>query len=149
MTTEIDLYLQSREYVDTAIIPLVPVSFGDQMKNTVLQGEFITTLSNEIERQFKGRMFLLPPFTYWKNPSLEGDTERLLQLKHNLIEQGLNHVFFMTSDSTWRELEDIDSSSLIWLPAVPLEHVESKYKQQIITDQVQQVVPLILTAWRK
>jgi len=38
---EMDTYLQAKEYVDTAIIPLVPISCGDRMKSTVVMGEFI------------------------------------------------------------------------------------------------------------
>ncbi|MFD1738537.1 YpiF family protein [Bacillus salitolerans] len=148
LTTDIDLYLQSKEYVDTALIPLIPIGFGDQMKNIVLQGEFITTLSLEVERQFKGRLFLMPSFTYWKADSIEGEFERIQTLKKQLLNQGMKHVLYMTSDADWKQYENELGSSLLWLPAVPLEHVENKYKQKIVTDQVQQVVPQILNAWR-
>jgi hypothetical protein len=148
MTTDIDLYLQSKEYVDTAIIPLVPISISQQMKNIVLSGEFTTILSNEIERQFKGRIFLIPPFTYLKDRELNQEFARLLDWREMLIENGFKHVIYMTSDADWKQYETQLGTSLIWSPAVPLEHVEGKVKQQIMTDQVQQIVPLILTAWR-
>jgi hypothetical protein len=148
MTTDIDLFIQSKEYVDTAIIPLVPISISQQMKNTVLSGEFTSILSNEIERQFKGRIFLIPPFTYLKDHELNKEFARLLDWREMLLENGFKHVIYMTSDADWKQYETELETSLIWLPAVPLEHVEGKFKQQIMTDQVQQIVPLILTAWR-
>lgn len=148
ITADIDLYLQSKEYVDTAIIPLVPISFDQQMKNTVLNGEFITSLSSEIERQFKGRMFLIPPFTYLKEEDKRPDVERLLSWKQALMSKGFNHIIFMTSDSDWKQYEETIGNTLIWSPAVPLEHAETKMKQQIMTDQVSQLVPSILSAWR-
>jgi hypothetical protein len=148
MTTDVDLYIQSKEYVDTAILPLVPILIGHQMKNVVLAGEFITILGTEIERQFKGRVFLLPPFTYLKDSKLEEEFIRLNNWKESLKENGFKHVLFLTSDDSWKIFEDELKSSLLWMQPVPLEHVESKYKQQIITDEVQALVPLILKAWR-
>jgi hypothetical protein len=148
MTTDVDLYLQSTEYVDTVIVPLIPISIGKQMKNVVLFGEFITILSNEIERQFKGRVFLLPPYTYLTDNVLEEEFTRLEKWRESIKEKGFKHVLFLTSDEVWKRFESELGSSLILVQSVPLEHVESKYKQQIITDEVQAIVPLILKAWR-
>ncbi len=148
MTTDIDTYLQSKEYVDTAIIPIVSIEIGQQMKNTVLNGEFITIVGNEIERQFKGRMFLLPSFTYIKNSNLEQEISRLLVWKELLIEQGFKHVIFLTSEPDWKKYKETFEDKLFCIQAVPIEHVDSSVKQQIMTDQVSQLVPLIVTAWR-
>jgi hypothetical protein len=148
MTTDVDLYLQSNEYVDTAIVPLIPISIGKQMKNVVLAGEFITVLSHEIERQFKGRVYLLPPFTYLTDSVLNEEFVRLQKWKDSITEKGFKHVLFLTSDEVWKRFADHLGSHLISMQPVPLEHVESKYKQQIITDEVQALVPLILKAWR-
>ncbi|MBM6619848.1 YpiF family protein [Bacillus suaedaesalsae] len=149
MTTDVDLYIQSKQYVDTAIIPLIPVDFSEGMKNKVLEGEFITILSNEIERQFKGRMFLFPPITYLsEETNLFNDLERLKDWKMLAITKGFKHVIFLTSDAAWKEHEQVLESSLICLSPIPLEHVDGNLKQQIMTDQVQALVPLLLKAWR-
>lgn len=148
-TTDVDLYLQSKEYVDTLIIPLIPIATGSQMKNIVLNGEFITILTNELERQFKGRVYLIPPFTYLKGEQqLEKEFSRLIEWKDELTTQDFKHVIYMTSDSDWKRYENELGKSLLWLPAIPMEHVDSKVKQQIMTDQIQQIVPLLLSAWR-
>ncbi len=52
-----DRFLQSKAYIDTAIIPLVGVN-ADQMKQTVSLGEFTILVAEELERQLKGRVFL-------------------------------------------------------------------------------------------
>ncbi|WP_246942165.1 YpiF family protein [Bacillus pinisoli] len=149
ITADADLYLQSKEYVDTVIIPLIPISTGTQMKNIVLNGEFISILTNELERQFKGRVFLIPPFTYLKDDQqLEKEFSRLIEWKNSLTGQDFKHVVYITSDASWQQFENEMGKALIWLPAVPLEHVDSKVKQQIMTDQIQQIVPLLLSAWR-
>lgn len=61
---DLDMYMQSKEYVDTVLIPLVPLSFKGQMKQSGSMNEFLTILSLEIEKQMKGRILLLPTFHY-------------------------------------------------------------------------------------
>ena len=53
---DLDMYVQAKEYVDTLLIPLVPLSFGERIKKSGSMNEFITILSMEIEKQMKGRI---------------------------------------------------------------------------------------------
>jgi hypothetical protein len=117
------------------------------MKNVVLSGEYVTILSNEFERQFKGRVFLLPPYTYIKD-SLEEEIIRFSAWKEDLHEKGFKYVFFLNGDDALDKSDHGLGSSLLKVHPVPLEHVESKIKQQIITDEVQALVPFIIKAWR-
>ncbi len=71
-TEDTDTYLQSRDYVDTAIVPLVKVSLTADIKSTIQATEFTTILSEEMERQFRGRVMLFPPFSYHDTESAEG-----------------------------------------------------------------------------
>src|SRR5690606_21499641 len=87
-TVDMDVYLQAREYVDTAVIPLIPVSLEGDLKSTVSMGEFIAILSNEVERQFKGRIILFPAFTYSNGEGLEMASGRLNQWTSDLIDGG-------------------------------------------------------------
>jgi len=84
VTKDMDVYIQAKEYVDTAVIPLIPVSLEGNLKNTVSMGEFITILSNEVERQFKGRIILFPAFTYSNGEELEMAKVRLNQWTSDL-----------------------------------------------------------------
>ena len=61
---DVEQFEQAREYVDTGIIPLLSISAAKEMKTVVEQGEFIELLSMELEREYKGRVLLLPAFTY-------------------------------------------------------------------------------------
>ncbi len=58
-----DLFLQSKDYIDTAIIPLVGIN-ASHIKQTVSLGEFTMLVAEDLERQLKGRVFLFPPHTY-------------------------------------------------------------------------------------
>ncbi len=144
-----DVYLQAKEYVDTAVIPLIPVSLEGNLKNTVSMGEFITILSNEVERQFKGRIILFPAFTYSTSEELTMAKSRLNQWTSDLGGQGMKHSIFITSDSSWKQVEADLTGTLIWLPTLPLEYVEEKYKQTMLQDQMKQLVSLFMNIWQK
>lgn len=53
-------YLQAKDYIDTAVIPLINIKVGDHFKMAAEKGEFTQLLSEELERQLKGRVYLLP-----------------------------------------------------------------------------------------
>ncbi|MFN7252221.1 MAG: YpiF family protein [Anaerobacillus sp.] len=146
---EVDLYLQAKEYVDTAIIPLVPISWGDELKSTVQMGEFITLISDELERQFKGRVFQFPSFTYLKSEKLEERLLRLNAFDEHLKSNGISHIIFLTSDVEWKQIEAKMNDTLLWIPSIPLEHMEQKYKMETLSSQIKQMLPIITSKWQK
>jgi hypothetical protein len=144
---DIDLFLQSKEYVDTVIVPLFPVSWN-HLKQQVSMGDFITMLSTEIERQFKGRIFLNPPYTYLSDEPSDDCKRRLKRWYEELRSHDMKHVIFLTCDSSWKQVEEDIGGSLLWIPSIPLEHMEEKYKREIIHDQVKQVMDVIIEKWK-
>ena len=60
VSQDIEMFLKEKQYVDTAVLPLLPVSFGDDIKQSVAMTEFISLLSVQLERQFRGRLIMLP-----------------------------------------------------------------------------------------
>lgn len=143
-TTDFDTYSQARDYIDTAIIPLIPVTWEREMKSLISMGEYTTILSEELERQLVGRVFLLPAFTYLKSEDKEARAERLLSWK-NEIGKELKYVFFMTSDPTWSGVD----SSIISLPAIPLENMEMKYKKEIVAEQMNNLLKIVTKKWQE
>ncbi|MFJ5965089.1 YpiF family protein [Bacillus sp. NPDC093026] len=137
-----DSFLQSRDYIDTAIIPLVGIDVG-QIKQTVSLGEFTTLVVEELERQLKGRVFLFPPYTY-----LEANESKKIELltMEKSLQDHFQHVVFVTSDRIWRQHTEI-SDSLYMLKPVPLEHLKVDLKQKIIQDSVEQILNFLLQKW--
>ncbi|MBM7577426.1 YpiF family protein [Jeotgalibacillus terrae] len=148
-TKDILLYFQEKKYIDTAVIPLLPLSFGEDAKQEADQAEFIPLVTALLEKQFKGRMMLLPPYTYFSTESDDQKKNRLNEWTVNLKSQGFTHVFLVTSDSFWRLAEDEMASELIWLPSIPMEHMDGKYKQKMIEDQVSQLLKIVVGKWQK
>lgn len=137
-----DLFLQSKDYIDTAIIPLVGIN-ARHIKQTVSLGEFTMLVAEDLERQLKGRVFLFPPYTYLEVNNRK--QEDILALKQSLQEH-FQHVVFITSDNKWKEQLEVSESAFI-LQSVPLEHLKVNLKQKVIQDSVEQILNFLLQKW--
>lgn len=143
---DLDMYMQSKEYVDTVLIPLVPLSFGAQMKQTGSMNEFLTILSLELEKQMKGRILLLPTFHY-----LSDELDKIKRLKgwaNEVKENNFKHVFFLTSDFEWKKEERELENNLVWIPAIPLEGLEIEQAREMINQQVLQILDIFTYNWK-
>ena len=143
---DLDMYMQSKEYVDTVLIPLVPLSFKGQMKQTGSMNEFLTILSLEIEKQMKGRILLLPTFHYLSDEM--DKVERLKRWANEVKENNFEHVFFLTSDFEWKKEERELESNLVWIPAIPLEGLEIEQAREMINQQVLQILDIFSYNWK-
>ncbi|WHX60186.1 YpiF family protein [Peribacillus frigoritolerans] len=143
---DLDMYMQSKEYVDTVLIPLVPLSFKGQMKQTGSMNEFLTILSLEIEKQMKGRILLLPTFHYLSDEMYK--VERLKRWANEVKENNFEHVFFLTSDFEWKKEERELENNLVWIPAIPLEGLEIEQAREMINQQVLQILDIFSYNWK-
>ncbi|WP_349407561.1 YpiF family protein [Pseudalkalibacillus sp. SCS-8] len=146
-STDVDVYMQASEYVDTAIIPLIPISWGAQKKNVVLKGEFPLLITEELERQLKGRVVLFPALTYLESESEEDVLKRITAFSDEVEKEGLPYTVFVTSDTRWSGLEDIQDR-LIVIPPVPLEHMEETYQREIVSEQVKHILQIVTKKWQ-
>ncbi|CAH0184444.1 hypothetical protein SRABI96_01515 [Peribacillus sp. Bi96] len=143
---DLDMYIQSKEYVDTVLIPLVPISFGGQMKQTGSMNEFLTILSLEIEKQMKGRILLMPTFHY-----LHDEMDKIERLKgwaNEVKENDFKHIFFLTSDFEWKKEEQELENHLVWIPAIPLDSLENDQAREMINQQVLQILDIFTYNWK-
>ncbi|WNB93737.1 YpiF family protein [Bacillus sp. NEB1478] len=149
-TKDADLFLKSGEYVDSLLIPLTPVDFKQDFKSSVSMGEYTDLLCEEIERQLQGRLFLGPKFTYVKEMSDTSPLENLNNLLKHIADSGhFKHIFLMTSDVSWKEFEHTMNGQLFWIPALPLENMDEKYKLEVIKEQVKPLFQLIFNEWQR
>lgn len=148
ISQDIDMYIKSKEYVDTVVLPLFPVSLGDDIKQTAAMSEFISLLSIQLERQFRGRLVMLPGYSYLKSFSEDKLVSDIKIWEEELLAKGFKHVFYLTSDSSWKAIETQFTGGLIWLPSLPLEHMDEQYKNTILDDQVKQLLQLFLQKWQ-
>ncbi len=147
IASDVDVYNQSKEYVDTAIVPLMAVSIDSNFKYIVSKGEFTNLISGELERQLKGRVFLFPTYSYLIKS--ENVIEKLLEWKTELKRE-FKHVFFLTCDEKLKEVKNEQlEGDLLWLPTMPLEHMDENLKRKLLQDQVEQILNILLQSWNK
>ena len=140
---DMDTYSQQKEYIDTLIIPLLKIETNSAtMKSGASGSEFLMRLTTYIETQFKGRIMLMPPFSYTPSMELDHLAEKLAR---DIDTMPFKHVFYLTTDPSWT------TSSLkgqvIWLPSIPLESMDDHLRQTIIEDQLRQVLPMMTSKW--
>ncbi|MGG2080602.1 DUF2487 family protein [Lysinibacillus pakistanensis] len=140
---DVTSFMAQKEFIDTAIVPLVSIDLtSEKIKQSGAEADFLLSLTSFIEQQFKGRLLLLPPFSY----STIMKNEELPQLlESQLHNAGFKHVFFITCDHFWTNIGDV--VNVIWLPAIPLESMDKGVKNSILEDQLRQVIPTFSTKW--
>jgi len=140
---DVTSFMAQKEFIDTAIVPLVSIDLtSEKMKQSGAEADFLLSLTSFIEQQFKGRLLLLPPFSY--SAALKNE-ELPQQLESQLHNAGFKHVFFITCDHFWTNIGDV--VNIIWLPAIPLESMDKGVKNSILEDQLRQVIPTFSTKW--
>lgn len=138
---EVEQFLSQKQFIDTAIVPLVPIDFSNESgMRSASETEFLMSLATYIEKQFKGRIFLTPPFSYFHK---EGTIE-ISKLSSQLKEEAFKHVMFLACDVRWKDYEGND---MLWLPAIPVESLDLEVKNRIMQDQLNYVIPKLTELW--
>ncbi|HHY73182.1 MAG TPA: DUF2487 family protein [Bacillus bacterium] len=149
ISTDIEMYMKAKEYVDTVVVPLVPISLQGEISTICEMGEFITILSAELEREYKGRMVLLPAFTYLKNEETTALIERINLWNRTLVDSGVKHVILLTSDPDWKLNEKDVQATLLWVPSISFHDVDKKYIEQMLKSQLKPIQTIVMNLWMK
>ncbi|UFU01296.1 YpiF family protein [Radiobacillus kanasensis] len=143
-------YIEAQEYVDTLVIPLIPIQL--EKPNEIVKHAAMSELTEygakAIENQFKGRIFLSPSFQYFKSSSTKLDTISLQQWIAYYDHLPFKHVFLFTFDHAWKKVERELNASLLWLPAISGK-VEDAKTSEILKEQLNQMMDLIQSYWQE
>ena len=101
-------------------------------------------LTSFIEQQFKGRLMLMPPFTYFEQHE---QTINIELIREQLKLGGFQHIFFITCDNLWVNCNN--SNDIVWLPSIPLESMDKGVKQRILEQQLSHVIPVFTSSWNR
>ncbi|WP_409301370.1 YpiF family protein [Peribacillus sp. SCS-155] len=144
---EIDAFNQAKEYIDTIMIPLIPVSIDQDMKQSASIHNFINILTMSVEQQFRGRILLMPQLSYLSSSPVEDKLGLVRSWKQEA--SGFKHVLFITSDIEWKRHEGVLGGSLLWIPSMPLEHLADDQARTLVNDQVRQLSDVFSKMWSK
>jgi len=144
-TSDLQQVLEHQQYIDTVIVPLCPVSLSKENISLAEQREDLIILTSEIERTYKGRVVIAPEFTYLLGE--EAKTNRLLQWNQEFKESGMKHIFFLTCDYDWKQLNSEMEESLIWLPALNINSLDETTQKVIVEKQLSHLNALFSKIW--
>ncbi|MET3696105.1 uncharacterized protein DUF2487 [Bacillus oleivorans] len=146
---DLSSFKEVREYIDTAIIPLLPISLKkDDLVQTGSMVELTTHVTRSIQTQFTGRTLLFPPYTYFRQEDFAKKSIRLKEWEQTIEKERFKHIFYFTSDLDWKQYETGQSNECFILPMVPLESMEEQFKRSMVDDQVKHFIPLIVQKWQ-
>ncbi|MGE7920241.1 DUF2487 family protein [Viridibacillus sp. NPDC093762] len=140
---DVEVFSAQKEFIDTAIVPLTVIDGSPiGMKQSASSAEFLMSLTAFVEQQFKGRIMIMPPFSY-TNGMMKKDYIQAIDQELKLA--GFKYVFYMTSDHSWTSAAP--ELSVLWLPSIPLGDMDQSVKQSVLSDQIRQVVPMLSSKW--
>lgn len=146
---DIQLFFQSKPYIDTLLIPLDPIQLLTESESAKLadQTKTLQIISDELERQFMGRILLTPSYTYIYNRDYQQEIQRLNDWTSMLSNEHFQHIFFLTHDVNWKKHERLLNGNLIWITSTSIENFQSDYTKKWVGEQVSQISELIGSYW--
>lgn len=147
--SDLKKYIQEKEYIDTLLIPLLPISLSsdEQLAKLAFQNELFTILTSELERELAGRVLLTPVYQYLKDSINEEEISRINEWVKEAQQQPFRQIFLMTHDSAWKQNEQSLNGTLLWFPTLKSGDIHSEEMNYMISDQVEQFVQLIKSYW--
>lgn len=148
---DLQQYINSKEYVDTIIIPLLPfqLSHESDLAKDAFQREVLVLFFNELEKELAGRVLRIPSYNYIKSADKGKEIIRIQTWLDDIKKQPFDKIFFVTFDSSWKKIEQTIPGTLLWLPGTTSGDINSKEMQTTIRSQVDQVSELIRSYWEE
>lgn len=145
--TSIDLqkYVQAKEYIDTAIVPLAP--FQIDALESADQYDVLTLLARELEQELMGRVMLAPNYTYITSAEKSQEVERINGWTSHLKEQPFKYVLYISFDPSWRKVANDLDGEFVWLPSISLKDADPATVKEMIRNQTMQTAELVKSFW--
>ena len=144
-TADMEMFLRSREYVDTAIIPLNTITFENGVNQAVASYEYLSLLTHELERELKGRIFLAHPVPYLKECGQESKQALITQWREFYTEAGFKYIRFITTDNKWISIANHEE--VLWFPSIQIEKMPEEAVRQVLEGQIEQTIELLQEIW--
>lgn len=126
------------EYIDTAIVPVVPVDYTKHLLDIADHYEMIQYVTMGVEQQFKGRLLLVPPVQVLS-------TETTLDtIEQQLTDFGFKNIIFVAPQRFNLEKEHVHKINIL-----PLETLDNEMKQTFVQDNVKDLMKSIIQIWNQ
>ena len=126
------------EYIDTAIIPLQKIDMNGDAKIHANNIELIQMITMQLERQFRGRLFIMPSISI-----VNDDLTAANNYREQLQNYGFKNIVFLCDKSYKIEGE------VLHFNQIPIESMSQDMKMEMVNDEVKTVMKAIIQIWNK
>gem|GEM_PF-6060729 len=91
----IDRYLEAKEYIDTAVIPISSIDLGENCKEGLTQLQTLLQTTQLVEEQLQGRVMLFPLYTDVGQADQNIRYQLLQTYTEELKQNGFPHVLWV------------------------------------------------------
>ncbi|UOQ47587.1 YpiF family protein [Gracilibacillus caseinilyticus] len=149
-STDLEVFYQSKEFIDTLCIPLIPLDLANSadVHKLANQKTSLQIISDELERNYTGRIMLSPTYTYVRGTDFQIECDRVNQWTSNLSGDHFQHIFLLSYDVNWKRFERDLAGSFVWLAAPSIDDFKSEHAQKAISNQTNQLSELIESYWK-
>jgi secreted Zn-dependent insulinase-like peptidase len=145
--TSADQFIEAKEYIDTAIVPLIKIELGEQYKPVLKSSTWITGVASGIESKLMGRVMLFPVYSYTGLEKEEHLIANLYTYVNHLQQHGLKNVIFLTHNQMAKSMKEHIIAEFL---SVAPENIDSL---DITSDEIlkvaQEMAPKIIAFWKK
>jgi hypothetical protein len=141
----VEKYISAKEYIDTAIVPLITIELGPNMKEYVLEAEVLTGVVEYIEEQLMGRVLLFPPFSYIK----QEEVQVLSAINHfteYLESNDFENVVWVTYDTSMKTVFEELKGKVVYIDEKPSMDGQNKVQYRKIGERM---LPSFIKFWEK
>jgi hypothetical protein len=119
------------------------------MRQAAMMNEIASMVITKLERQFTGRVLLLPGFTYLATTNEEKLVSDLVTWEAELTSFGFSHIFYLTSDLNWKAREDQLAGTVFSLPDLQIDSIQESDKMASVEAEVKQLQTVFIQKWRE
>lgn len=144
----IDQYVQAREYIDTALVPLIRIEAGESIAGATEAAHFTLAVATAIEAQLKGRILLFPAFSFVQEYSDELLASALNTYAEHVKQSHLKNVVFLTQ-SSWVQERELSNIAGDILKVSEDRVLNEEDPQAAVLQESEKLVKLFIQIWNR
>lgn len=135
---DIRISIEQKEYIDTALIPISIVSWGERAIEHSNMRDYLSKLCRLIEREYRGRIILFPILSFPINYQIE---IMMSSIENQLIDEGIKQIYYLTCE--W----EVNLHNLICVPQIPIQEMDDKNQLIILQSQKELIIKRMKNGW--
>jgi hypothetical protein len=142
----IERYIEAKEYIDTALIPLIQVKLEDDLKLSLADSSWVLGVAGSIEEQLTGRVMLFPQMSYTGHEEEVHIISTLNTYALHIEQYGFKNVIFLTHNNSWEAKAEQLIAKILDIPREKPDSLD--FSTGEIKDYAQKIVPRIIGFWK-